>query len=157
MHAFILKFRNCDSYLYGVDQLLYFQDIRDALKFKRPIEVVVTVIEKNAVDSNFPPLLNQSEDTRAEQEKLSQKMNKVTSGVFSVKAPFSKEMGGTVNAFGFENSSVFEQDQFSSPNAFAYSLMPLKARGYSIMHDILKKKEHVTRMQQNDFKLQKYK
>jgi hypothetical protein len=37
-------------------------------------------------------------------------MNKVTSAVFSGKAPFSKETGGTVNAFGFESGSAFEQD-----------------------------------------------
>jgi hypothetical protein len=54
----ILKFRNCDSYLYGEEQLIYFQEIRDALKYQRPIEIVVKTIDLTEIDSNFPPLFN---------------------------------------------------------------------------------------------------
>ncbi len=43
--AYILKFRNCDSFLYGPEQLIYFQDIRDALKYQKHIEVVVKSVD----------------------------------------------------------------------------------------------------------------
>jgi len=70
-HAFILKFRNSDSYLYGSDQLVYFQDIRDALKYRKPIEVVVMVIDKANVEAHFPPLLNYAEDIKSEEDSSS--------------------------------------------------------------------------------------
>jgi hypothetical protein len=73
-YAFILKFRNSDSYLFGQEQLVYFQDIRDALKYKRPIEVVVMVIDKSAVEAHFPPLLNYAEDLKILEEERSSRL-----------------------------------------------------------------------------------
>lgn len=75
--AYILKFRNCDSYLYGPDQLVYFQDIRDALKYQRAIEVVVMLIDQTTIDSYFPPLLNYHEDVRREEEKYEMQMQRL--------------------------------------------------------------------------------
>ena len=60
MHKYyVLKFRNCESYLYGKEQLIYFQEIRELLKYQKPIELVVKVIDqKDQNESYFPPLAN---------------------------------------------------------------------------------------------------
>jgi len=60
--AYILKFRNCDSYLFGTEQLLYFQDLREALKAQSPIEVVIKIVKHAEIDSYFPPLFNLDEN-----------------------------------------------------------------------------------------------
>ena len=75
--AYILKFKNCDSYLYGPDQLVYFQDIRDALKYNRSIEVVVMFIDQTSIDSYFPPLLNYPEDVKREEDRYESQMQRI--------------------------------------------------------------------------------
>ena len=60
--AYILKFRNCDSYLFGPEQLIYFLDIRDALKYQKNIEVVVKSVDQTEIDTYFPPLFNYQEN-----------------------------------------------------------------------------------------------
>lgn len=49
---YILKFKNVESYIYGKEQLIYFQEIRDFLRKsksaggeKKPLELVVLPIE----------------------------------------------------------------------------------------------------------------
>ena len=68
--AYILKFRNYDSFLYGPEQLIYFQDIRDALKYQKNIEIVVKAVDQTDIDTYFPPLLNFQENQKHEVENI---------------------------------------------------------------------------------------
>eukprot|EP00347_Sterkiella_histriomuscorum_P020724 403336721 len=62
---YILKFKNIESYIYGKEQLIYFQEVRDFLRKsksaggdKKPLELVVLIIENDSQQCNFPPLYN---------------------------------------------------------------------------------------------------
>ena len=71
-----MKFRNCESYLYGKDQLLYFQEIRDLLKYQKPIEFVFKLLDKSTMeDSYFPPLYNFEIDKELDSNKFDNNSN----------------------------------------------------------------------------------
>jgi c-di-AMP phosphodiesterase-like protein len=83
--AYILKFRNYDSYLFGPEQLIYFQDIRDALKYQKHIEIVVKYVDQTEIDTYFPPLFNFTENQKHEMENIETaifKKSQESSGVY---------------------------------------------------------------------------
>ncbi|CDW82376.1 phosphatidylinositol 3-and 4-kinase family protein [Stylonychia lemnae] len=62
---YILKFRNVESYIFGKEQLIYFQEIREFLrknKFsgdeKQQLELVVLEMNTEFKECNFPPMYN---------------------------------------------------------------------------------------------------
>ncbi len=153
-YAFILKFRNSDSYLFGPEQLVYFQDIRDALKYKRPIEVVVMVIDKSAVEAHFPPLLNYAEDLKIlEEERSSRLAMEKSAGTSQRMGPHQRSLSGGLYDYGQSGSN---SDQMSNPHSIMTHALRSRQNS-SFVADLQKKKEFLSKVGVDELMQMKYK